>query len=140
MQPQTLNNDNDIMDIVSAMSVREVAEMLSKQAETEEERTAIQEMAAAHRQHEIEKEANRRVRKNKREIARLRKHAEACLFSENKEGYIYAIGKLREFTGNPVSRDVLETLWETSHEQVVKIATSFAEAKANLPEGQNFSQ
>ncbi|CAL9965603.1 hypothetical protein VPHD480_0104 [Vibrio phage D480] len=124
MQEQTpLAQDTDIGEAVADPEVLEYLEKLKQ-----------------HRQETIEREANRRIKKNKREIKRLHKHAQECLINDNKDGYIYAIGKLRKLTGHVVGDDVLETLWQTSREQVQKIAASFAEAQANLPEGQNFSQ
>ena len=80
----------------------------------------------------IEKEANKRIKKNRREISRLRKHAENCLIDDNKAGYMYSIGKLRKITGQVVSEEVLETLYKTSREQVIAIATSFAEARCDI--------
>lgn len=64
------------------------------------------------------KAAQKRIKKQSREIARLRERAELALLTNEKEPYIYAIGKLRAIIDKPVSRDVLETLWTTSREQV----------------------
>jgi len=118
----TLLNDDEINEFSADPEVLEFIEQQNKE-----------------RKELIEKEANRRIRKNKREIKRLHSHAQQCLIDGNKAGYMYAINKLRVISGHPVSNDILETLWKTSREQVIKIATSFAEAQANLPEGQNFS-
>ncbi|AGB07076.1 hypothetical protein [Vibrio phage XZ1] len=108
-----LLKDDEIVDVVDDQEVQEYLEQINAQ------RRAL-----------IEKEAKRRIKKNSREIKRLRKHAEKCLIEENKAGYIYAIRKLRSITGQTVGDDVLETLWETSREQVLTIVRSFAEAKA----------
>lgn len=110
------------------------------EAVTDPEVEAYLEKLREHHKDTVEREAKKRVRKNRFEIRRLNKHATQCLIDGNKDGYIYAIGKLRSITGQSVSVDILETLWQTSYDQVVKIATSFSEAKSNLPDGQNFSQ
>ncbi|WVX87526.1 hypothetical protein EniLVp02_0187 [Vibrio phage EniLVp02] len=106
-------------------------DIIAEQDEREfiESHTADQEMVAkllessrAARQ----KAAEKYLRKNKREILRLEKLAKDALIDDNEESYIYAIGKLRSFTGGNVDVDVLRTLWKTSREQVVNLtATAF---------------
>ncbi|AUR85830.1 coil containing protein [Vibrio phage 1.081.O._10N.286.52.C2] len=113
MQPTApIENDGLIKDVQADPEVMEYMDTMREQ------RDAM-----------VKKEANRRIKKNQREITRLRKHAEECLISNNKAGYIYAIGKLRAFTGQSVAEDVLEVLWTTSREQVMSIVTNFSEAR-----------
>ncbi|AGN30118.1 hypothetical protein VPFG_00116 [Vibrio phage nt-1] len=113
-----LLQDDEIVDVVDVVEDQEVLDYLD---EMQLRRKAL-----------IEKEAQRRIKKNSREIKRLRKHAEKCLIEDNKDGYIYAIRKLRSITGQPVADDVLETLWKTSRDQVLTIIRSFAESKADM--------
>lgn len=68
-----------------------------------------------------EKLANRKIRKNKREISRLNDLATCALIANKKHSYIYAIGKLRSFINKPLAADVLETLWKTSRESYEEI-------------------
>ncbi len=110
-----LLNDNEIVDVVEDQEVLDYLETLQNQ-----------------RRELVEKEAKRRIKKNSREIKRLHKHAEKCLIDDNKDGYIYAIRKLRSITGQNVGDDVLETLWQTSRDQVLTIIRSFAESKATV--------
>ncbi|BES53229.1 hypothetical protein [Aeromonas phage phiWae14] len=93
-----------------------------------------------------EKRAKKHLAKNAREIERLKQHAEECLHVCNKDGYIYAISKLRKITMQSVlDKDVLESLWMSSkqrydelvveaYKQVNKIepATSGEESKGAL--------
>ncbi|ADI96346.1 a-gt.4 conserved hypothetical protein [Acinetobacter phage Ac42] len=79
----------------------------------------------------VQKEAKRRatkiLKKNKREIERLKKHAENCLLTGNKEGYIYAINKLRDIYHRPkLKRTELEFMWNTSYgaaQDIIKTVT-----------------
>jgi ribosome recycling factor len=110
-----LEKDGDILEITEDASVIEHIDNI------QEERQAL-----------LKKQANKIIRKNRREIKRIRKHAENCLFDNNKEGYIYSIGKLRKLTGNVVSTPILESLWKTSREEIIKIASSFQSARDGL--------
>lgn len=57
--------------------------------------------------------------KNRREITRLEKHAKHCLITNNKDGYIYAIGKLRKIVGKgEIDQQTAESLWLTSKERL----------------------
>lgn len=83
-------------------------------------------------QNQIDKHTALFFKKNKRELKRLEEWAKTTLIEGNKEGYIYAIRKLRAVTGKSVSEDVLETLYETSRDEVLKIIRSYSEAKSSL--------
>lgn len=76
-----------------------------------------------------EKRAAKILKKNKREIDRLQKHAEECLFSLNREGYIYAIGKIRTIIRHPLSHDALGALYDTSVERLIELANEAIESQ-----------
>lgn len=60
------------------------------------------------------------MRKNRREIKRLNDHATECLISNNKDGYKYAINKIRSIAGLS-DNNQLDVLWETSRERVIQL-------------------
>ena len=76
-----------------------------------------------------EKRAAKILKKNKREIDRLQKHAEECLFSMNREGYIYAIGKIRTIIRKPLSHEALGVLFDTSVERLIELANEAIKSK-----------
>ncbi|MGL4521366.1 MAG: DUF2654 domain-containing protein [Bacilli bacterium] len=69
-----------------------------------------------------DKRARKIIKKHKKEIDRLKSHAEKCLYEMNKPGYIYAIGKIRKIIRKPLGDDVLEVLYTTSLERIIEIA------------------
>lgn len=82
-------------------------------------------------QDRIEKQARKKaekiLKKNKREIDRLKKHAENCLISGNKDGYCYAIKKLRDFYKQPYTNELVDSMWRSSRAamfDIVKHASS----------------
>ena len=81
-----------------------------------------------------EKRAAKILKKNKREIDRLTKHAEKCLFEMNREGYIYAIGKVRTIIRNPMSHEALGALYDTSIERLIELANEAIESKTKRGE------
>lgn len=99
------------------------------ETEYDQEITDHIEEQANKRKEMVEKLAHKRIKKMSREIKRLEKHAQACLLADNKEGYIYSIGKLRGIINKPVTRDVMESLYKTSREEALKIIASFEAAK-----------
>ncbi|CAL9973971.1 hypothetical protein VPHD479_0176 [Vibrio phage D479] len=124
----------ELLDSLQDKTVAEAVEIIEdadiRNVEDDEQVEEYAQQMQAERAAMVEKQTNRYMRKNAREIKRLRAHAEKCLLDENKEGYIYAVGKLRKIIGKEVSRDVLETMYETSLEEVVKIIQNFQEAKS----------
>lgn len=64
------------------------------------------------------KKAQKFVRKNTREIKRLRKHAEDALFDGNKARYVYAIKKMRDMLKQPYTDEMIDVLWKTSLNQL----------------------
>ena len=60
------------------------------------------------------------LRKNDKEIKRLKALAETALFEDNKESYIYAIGKLRVLYKQPeLSNEVLEMQYRTTRQTII---------------------
>lgn len=78
---------------------------------------------------EAQKRADKVIKKNKRELDRLRKHANHCLLTLNKDGYIYSIGKIRQIIKKPLSYDELGVLYDTSLERIVQLARELIEGK-----------
>lgn len=70
---------------------------------------------------EAMRRARKILRKHRFELRRLEKHAQKCLLELNKEGYIYAIGKIRTIIRQPLSREQLEELYESSVNTVLSI-------------------
>lgn len=69
-----------------------------------------------------DKRAKKVLKKHSKEISRLKKHAEKCLFELNKDGYIYAIGKIRTIIRKPMDQESLGVLYDTSVERLIEIA------------------
>lgn len=72
-----------------------------------------------------EKRAHKILKKNSREIERLKQHAEKCLYELNRDGYIYAIGKLRKIIRKPLNDEALGALYDTSVERIVEMFKDF---------------
>lgn len=60
--------------------------------------------------------AQKILKKNKREISRLKTHAANCVLTNNYFGYKYAIQKLRGFYKQPYNDDLIKTMWETTRQ------------------------
>ncbi|QHJ78893.1 MAG: hypothetical protein [Caudoviricetes sp.] len=67
------------------------------------------------------KRLQKQLKRNKREIERLGLLAKEALINNNKDSYLYAIGKVRKLVGKPVSDDIMDSLWVTSRERVVQM-------------------
>lgn len=78
--------------------------------------TFIQEKMMA----EATKKANKILKKNKREIERLKRHAELCIYNNNYFGYSYAIKKLRDFYKQPYTEELIKTMWTTTRETLLE--------------------
>ena len=65
--------------------------------------------------------ADKILKKNKKEIARLKRHAELCLYQNNKAGYVYAISKLRGIYRQPSSDALCRVLFDTSREKIIEL-------------------
>lgn len=76
-----------------------------------------------------DKRARKILKQHKREIDRLKKHAEKCLYELNRDGYVYAIGKIRTIIRSPLSDFELNALYETSVERIIELAREAIEKK-----------
>lgn len=67
------------------------------------------------------KQAQKILKKNKREIERLKKHAGECLIKNEYFGYSYAIKKLRDFYKQPYNEDLIKSMWNSSRQTMLDI-------------------
>lgn len=67
------------------------------------------------------KQAQKILKKNKREIERLKKHAGECLIKNEYFGYSYAIKKLRDFYKQPYNEDLIKSMWDSSRQAMLDI-------------------
>lgn len=65
---------------------------------------------------EATKQAQKRLKTNRRELERLKKHAEKCLIENNFVGYSYAIKKLRDIYKQPYTEELVRSMWNTSRQ------------------------
>lgn len=70
--------------------------------------------------------ADKLIRKNKRELDRLKKHAGECLLEDNFQGYSYAIKKLRDFYRQPYTDELILQMWNSSVDAMIDIAKNHA--------------
>lgn len=74
---------------------------------------------------ELEAKANKKaekiLRKNSKEISRLKLWAEKAIIDDNKEAYIYAIGKLRDIYKQPYTKDLLSAMWVSTRKTVLSM-------------------
>ncbi|AZU98671.1 hypothetical protein ABNavy71_106 [Acinetobacter phage AB-Navy71] len=73
--------------------------------------------------------AEKLIKKNKRELDRLKRHAAECLEKNNKTGYIYAIKKLRDFYRQPYTDELVESMWKSSRQALFDIAHAASKQK-----------
>lgn len=84
---------------------------------SDETKEAIQ----AEIQSNAQKRAEKTIRKESREITRLKKLAGDAVLGNNKPSYLYAMAKLRTIYMQPTTPDLLEALWESSRKTVWNI-------------------
>lgn len=72
---------------------------------------------------EAMKKALKLIKKNKREIARLKNHAGECVMTGNYFGYQYAVKKLRDFYRQPYTDELILQMWNSTRQAVVDIAS-----------------
>ena len=72
-------------------------------------------------QAEAEKQANAILKKHKREIERLNKHAQGAVLENNFEAYKYALTKLRGLYRQPTTDELIVTMWQTTRQQIWNI-------------------
>ncbi|UYD57497.1 hypothetical protein OFDDKENP_00121 [Aeromonas phage B614] len=75
---------------------------------------------------QAKRQATKHLKTHGREIKRLKKHAERALFANNKDQYIYAIGKLRTlYKQKQLPHSAMVTMFDTSRQQIVEMAKAF---------------
>ncbi|WWD11751.1 hypothetical protein CPL00151_CDS0173 [Escherichia phage Delraymugoa] len=67
------------------------------------------------------KKAEKILRKNSREIARLKLWAEQAIIDDNRDAYIYAIGKLRDIYKQPHTPELLSAMWISTRQTVLSM-------------------
>lgn len=67
------------------------------------------------------KKAEKILRKNAREIARLKRWAEKAIIDDNRDAYIYAIGKLRDIYKQPHTPELLAAMWVSTRQTVLSM-------------------
>lgn len=72
--------------------------------------------------------AHKHLKKNRKEIKRLQRHAELCLYSNNFAGYSYSIKKLRGIYKQPYNDELIKMMWSTTREALFE-AVRLAAAK-----------
>lgn len=65
--------------------------------------------------------AQRVLKRNGREIKRLKNHAGKCLMENRFDGYAYAIKKLRDIYKQPYNDELIRTMWDTSRQSLFDI-------------------
>lgn len=72
-------------------------------------------------------QADRFVRKNRKEIHRLIKHAENALVNDDQAAYNYAIGKIYNMTKRKIFDSELETLWHSNRQVLFNLISTEVE-------------
>lgn len=67
------------------------------------------------------KKADKILRKNAREIARLKRWSEQAIIDDNRDAYIYAIGKLRDIYKQPHTPELLAAMWVSTRQTVLSM-------------------
>lgn len=67
------------------------------------------------------KKAEKILRKNAREIERLKLWAEKAIIDDNRDAYIYAIGKLRDIYKQPHTPELLSAMWVSTRQTVLSM-------------------
>ena len=67
------------------------------------------------------KKAEKILRKNAREIERLKMWAEKAIIDDNRDAYIYAIGKLRDIYKQPHTPELLAAMWVSTRQTVLSM-------------------
>ena len=85
---------------------------------TQEERDELQQKLMEAAEAQATSRANKIVRKNRRELERLKAHAGAAVLENNFPAYKYAIEKLRTILKQPFNDEIILTCWNTSRKSV----------------------
>lgn len=74
--------------------------------------------------------AQKILKRNRKEIARLKTHAGNCVMNGNFAGYSYAIKKLRGFYKQPYNDELIKSMWDSTRAAVIDIAKDALEQEA----------
>lgn len=85
---------------------------------TQEERDELQQKLMEAAEEQAIARANKIVRKNRRELERLKAHAGDAVLDNNFPAYKYAIEKLRTILKQPFNDEIILTCWNTSRKSV----------------------
>lgn len=85
---------------------------------TQEERDELQQKLMEAAEEQAIARANKIVRKNRRELERLKAHAGDAVLDNNFLAYKYAIEKLRTILKQPFNDEIILTCWNTSRKSV----------------------
>lgn len=66
------------------------------------------------------------LKKNRKEITRLTKHAQAAVLENNYEAYAYAVRKLRTIYRQPFNEELIQVGWQTTRKTVWEIINAKA--------------
>lgn len=88
--------------------------------ELEDSQQAVMDMLQA----QAQEKANKIIKKNRREINRLMKHAEGAVLENDFPAYKYAICKLRAICKQPYNDEIIEAGWKTTRQQIWHIVNS----------------
>ncbi|QPI13787.1 hypothetical protein MYO4S_00031 [Serratia phage 4S] len=72
-------------------------------------------------------QADKFVRKNRKEIRRLKAHAEKALLTNDFEAYKYAISKLRTMLRQKTTDELVKALWDSNRQVLFNILTTEVE-------------
>lgn len=89
-------------------------ELTSEEMVLSERNEQIQELKQSPVYDQAVRQAEKFMRKNRREWKRLHQHAEDALFDHNKAQYVYAIKKMRDMLKQPYTEELIEQMWLTS--------------------------
>lgn len=68
------------------------------------------------------KQADKIIRKNKREIERLKEHIQQCVLNINRAGWVYATNKLRVMMRQPeMDKNTASVLWNSLMNEYAEI-------------------
>lgn len=109
-------------EIDRLMKAQEISTQQSFEAEIEELEKRNEARAV--------KEASKILRKNKREIARLKTHMEKCIYTNNFVGYEYAVLKLRRIYKIKGSGNDIKVLFNTTRSTLLNMVKENAQKQA----------
>lgn len=83
-----------------------------------EERNELYETIMQEAEAKANSQAQKILKKNSREIVRLKEHAGNAVLENNFPAYKYALEKLRTIYKQPFNDEIINTMWQTSRKTV----------------------